>query len=206
MSESDFNGRTSPTPETPRPFVVLADKVSGYHNRLIAPRLLWFNENRERAELLRGSLTPSKSSFPSLRLVDHLVVQYARHIQIMVTGEAGVGVDLWNFYRRMLSAMGKKHFDIFRRKHPVKLRILGEPIQATIGQITFLQWYFRCGLHEYMKEHEAEIKQHMKASELALKLRKQEDTHSKKTRTASRPDLVKPLALLQTGNFSMNFN
>ncbi|KAG5184172.1 hypothetical protein JKP88DRAFT_255588 [Tribonema minus] len=163
----------------------LLTELISCHRRLLAPRILWFNESRDRAELLKGCLTPQKSSYPSLRLVDYFVVQYARQVQIMVPGEGGVGVDLWTFYRRMLSAVGKKVFDIFRRKHQLKLIITGEQVDATVGQITFLQWYLRCNLHIYLAENMDTVKQHMKDSETALKEKKLNSTAHKKTRTAS---------------------
>ncbi|KAG5187481.1 hypothetical protein JKP88DRAFT_243981 [Tribonema minus] len=199
------DAEVAPQPAAQPKFVQVTTELNSCHRRLLAPRILWFNESRERAELLKGCLTPQKSSYPSLRLVDYFVVQYARVVQIMVPGEGGVGVDLWTCYRRMLSAIGKRVFDIFRRKHQLKLMITGEQVDATVGQITFLQWYLRCNLHQYLAENMETVKQHMKDSETALREKKLNLAAHKKTRTASKPELVKPLAVVHRGSFQMDF-
>jgi hypothetical protein len=122
-----------------RRIVSVTSPLTQFHARLLTSRLDWFNADVARAHLLREFLTPLRSGAPSLRLVDHLVVQYAREQTIAVPGEAGVPIDLWSFYRRMLSSIGKKYFDVFKRRYPLDLCIDGVDVVATIGQVIFFQ-------------------------------------------------------------------
>jgi hypothetical protein len=68
----------------------------------------------------------------------------------------------------------------------------------------------------YLRENLGTIKEHMKAAETALRAKKAEDLSStastpppggkKKSRTPSRPDIVKPTAVVHRGDFKMSFD
>jgi hypothetical protein len=97
-------------------FVSVLTRIDAFHMQLIRPRIDWFNDKKERAQALLDSLVPAKGDAPSLRLIDHLVVQYARENSIMIQGDSDTDVpfDLWSSYRRKLSSIGKKFFDVFK--------------------------------------------------------------------------------------------
>jgi hypothetical protein len=95
-------------------YVSITTPIDAFHKQLIRPRIDWFNEDITRAQSLLDSLLPAKGEAPSLRLIDHLVVQYAREHSIMIQGDNDVPFDLWSDYRRKLGSVGKKYFDIFK--------------------------------------------------------------------------------------------
>ena len=101
---------------------------------MVGPALEWFNAEPRRAQLLGDVLLPDGRG-PSLRLVDHLVVQYAREKDVMVQHQGGVPVHLWTHYRRTLGSFGKRHFDVFKRRYHVQLRIGDKEVDATLGQL-----------------------------------------------------------------------
>jgi hypothetical protein len=183
--------------------VQIVSALSKFDKRLISPRLTWFNARPERAQSLLRSLTPTKSGAAPLRIVDHMVSKYSRESSIMIPGENGVPVELWNFYRRTLSSVGKNYFDVFKRRHAVKLTVCGTPISTTVGQVVFFQWFHQYELDRVLSQNLDDVKEHMKRAEAVLKHRKAvSDT---KTRTRSRPDVVKPLAMIHSGTFSLDF-
>lgn len=157
---------SAPEPaSTQEPFLVITSELNAFAHQLITPNVRWFNEDRARAEELADMLLPTRSGI-SLRLSDHLVVQYSREHVIMVKGDhGGVPTELWLDYRRILGSTGKKFFDVFKRKNAISARLLGTEIQTTVGQITFLCWYQKRGLHEYMKRNEGKVREHMQRVE-----------------------------------------
>lgn len=147
------------------PYLVVTSELNAFASQLIGPNVHWFNQDRKRAEELANMLLPDRSG-TSLRLSDHLVVQYSREHDIMVEGDyKGVPTQLWLDYRRILASTGKRFFDVFKRKNAITARLLGTDINTTVGQLTFLCWYQKRGLHEYMREHETEVRMHMQKIE-----------------------------------------
>lgn len=183
--------------------VVVKTELETFDNRIMSPRVKWFNQKPERAQDLLKSLTPTKSSAPPLRIVDHMVSKYSREHSIMIPGENDVPIDMWTSYRRMLSNVGKDYFDVFKRKHAVLLDVCGTEIKTTIGQVVFFQWYHKLSLNGVLMENFEAIKEHMKETEAELKARRKSSI--KKNRTRSRPDVVKPMSVIHSGHFTLSF-
>ena len=176
---------------------------------IVTSSVNWFNGSRERAAALADILLPDRKGI-SLRLIDHLVVQYSRvHVVPVTTGaEGGIPVDLWHDYRRKLSCTGKRYFDVFKRKNSVTATLLGTEIVTTIGQIVFLAWYQMRGLPKYMAVHEKEVRKHMQQAERMAKAASRNckaNSIQKKARAPSRSDMVKPAPQQHTGAFVLTF-
>jgi hypothetical protein len=189
-------------------FLVITSKLGPYAEHLIRPNVNWFNEDKNRAEELADMLLPDRQG-TSLRLADHLVVQYSRENVIMIrSDDSQVPSELWLDYRRVLACTGKKFFDVFKRKHSISARLLGVDIQTTVGQIVFLCWYQKRGLTQYMSQNEERVRTHMQAQETASKtLRNPKDVscNKKKARAPSRAEAVKPVSRVYKGSFKMDY-
>lgn len=165
QKRSEVDHRSQNSHSEMHPYLVVTSELNAFASQLVGPNVQWFNEKRERAEELANMLLPDRCG-TSLRLSDHLVVQYSREHHIAVTGDHhDVPTELWLDYRRILASTGKKYFDVFKRKNAIRAKLLGVEINTTVGQLTFLCWYQKRGLHNYMKEHEAEVREHMQRNE-----------------------------------------
>lgn len=144
-----------------QPYLIITSELNPFTSHLIAPNVRWFNEDKSRAEELANMLLPNRQG-TSLRLADHLVVQYSRDHNIMIRSDCSdVPTELWSDYRRILACTGKRFFDVFKRKNAINARLMGTDIVTTVGQIVFLCWYQKRGLPQYMAEHEKEVRYHM---------------------------------------------
>ncbi|KAG5183095.1 hypothetical protein JKP88DRAFT_273070 [Tribonema minus] len=158
-------GRLSLPPFPPLSMdVAIVSTLSPESAHMVTEALRWFNDpdDRTRAEALR-SVIGSPRTGPSLRLMDHLAVHYSRARGVAVRGRDGVPVDLWTEYRRALQASGKRYFDAFKRFLPVKARVLGQEVETTLGQLRFLAWFQKLGMHDYLLQHSGEVRAHMQA-------------------------------------------
>ena len=70
----------------------------------------------QRVQSLLDSLLTAKGEAPSLRLTDHLVLQYARERSINIQWDSNVRKGLWSDYRRMLTSIGMDFFDFFKKR------------------------------------------------------------------------------------------
>lgn len=188
-------------PADPDCCVTILTPLDPFHSQLIAPRISWYNEDVTRSQHLLESLVPTRVS---LRLIDHLVVQFARETPIMIKGDGDVPFDLWSDYRRMLASIGKRFFDVFKRKYHVTLDIMGQRVEATLGQIIFMSWYIQHDLPAYMRDHIEEVRAHMRRMEANFKDKK--NNMCKGARAPSRTNIVKPIPLCFDGKFELDFN
>ncbi|CAM9786127.1 unnamed protein product [Chrysoparadoxa australica] len=177
------------------PHLEVLTPLSREHYCVLLPILNWYNQDPARVTCFSDALFRNRG--PSLRLIDYLVVSYSRHHRVMVTGQSSLPTDLWDEYRRALGTYGKKLFDVFKRKHYISIRLHGrqEIYEATIGQLTFFQWYQQLGLDKYMEESGSRVREHMKASE-----------SGKGRRGSTRHSAVKPTPNLYLGSVSMEFS
>ena len=190
-------------------FLIITSQLGAFAEHLIKPNVDWFNEKKERSEELANMLLPDRQG-TSLRLADHLVVQYSRENAIMIKGkESNVPTELWLDYRRVLACTGKKYFDVFKRKNAINARLMGVDIKTTVGQIVFLCWYQKNNLPEFMMENEAKVRRHMQIQEKKGGKRKviknSDPGKKKKLRAPSRSDAVKPVSRLYEGPFLMSY-
>lgn len=183
----------------PTDFIKVLTPLDAFHRQKVVPRVKWLNQSHERAVAFAEVLGSKR---PSLRIVDHLIVQYARDNTILVAGESGVPADLWSWYRRLLHANGKKYFDVFKRTNLLHIKVFDQDIEATIGQVLFFQWFIECDLPTYLKTNFDLIKTHMKDMEMKTTT----NENKKKSRAASRPECVKPIPISYIGKFEMSFD
>ncbi|KAG5182024.1 hypothetical protein JKP88DRAFT_180828 [Tribonema minus] len=173
-------------------FVAITSTTLTQENEhMVADSLAWFNSDRQMAELLLGIIASPRTG-PSLRLMDHLVGHYSKEVPVSVPGRGGVPVDLCMEYKRELQASSKKYLDAFKRHMPVEAVVLGRAVRTTLGQLRFIAWFQKLGLHEYLRDNEQAIKQHM-------------NDKMKGTRTALAVCPKRSEAALHRGNFVMEF-
>jgi hypothetical protein len=213
MGTEDETADGKPADEDTRPLQVLSE-VGTFASRLLAPDLAWFNASPDRVTELERMLLPKKGG-TSLRLADHLVVQYSREHTVWVRKAGNVPAQLWLDYRQRLESTGKRYFDVFKRKNAIRIKIFGKEVESTVGQITFLAWYFYRELHVYMAENEDAIRRHMQRGEKRAASDKRKTARAateegggpkkKKCRAPSRADAVKPHAWSFTGSFILKY-
>lgn len=151
-------------------FLDILDPLNVFEKTMLNKTLKYFNENRQRSEDLASVLT--RKNKISLRIADHLVVQYSRDNDILVANEyGGPPCSLWSVYRRLSNTSTKKYFDIFKRKDVIRARLFDDEFVTTVGQLQFMAWFSKQNLIEYMNENEQEIRTHMKKTEAIAKLK-----------------------------------
>jgi len=89
-----------------QPLLTVNTELEPFHQKLLAPSLQFFNQHQDKTSVLASILVQGS---PSLRVVDYLVVQYAKARPILVGAQGTVPSDLWLQYRQMLSATGKRY-------------------------------------------------------------------------------------------------
>ena len=183
-------------------YLKVTSDLDVFSQYMIAKSLNYFNGDKEKAEELAEMLLPSRKGV-SLRLADHLVVQYSRDNDLMIPNpRGGPPIQLWNSYRRTLVVNTKKYFDVFKRKNIIKAVLLDEEIESTVGQIVFLAWYSEKGLVDFMNEHQLDVRKHMQSNEQKTRKRiKSETVKMRKPRAPSRSESVKPKSHQFTGEF-----
>lgn len=176
--------------------VVVLTPVQTFHRRILAPHLAWFNADQDRARLLLSVLTGDTP----LRLIDHMVVQYSRTREILVTCNK-TPVELWTLYRRLLKSNKKVFFDCYKRCNLVRIKVCGTTVDAAVSQVVFFQWYFSSDLHLYMQQYREEIRAHMKECEVQFRSRKTSD----RVRTCSKTSSVKATLAVHPCSLRMEF-
>lgn len=116
----------------------------------------------------------------SLRVIDWFVTHYAKtkntlywindHTCEMVehsTPQSSVTLRkfyLYLEYRAQLKSYSKIHFDCFRRHERISFVIDNTPlrvIETTVGQLNFFRWAMQNNVLDYIRQHLAEIEEHM---------------------------------------------
>lgn len=185
-------------PQEQGPHLFVLDPLPALSRRTVEGSIDYFNGDAARASELRAVLNPGKKDV-SLRLIDHLVVQYSRHHTIMIsTDTSDVPVELWMDYRRALSNYGKRTFDIFKRKQCIRARLCGEEISTTAGQIVFMHWFLKRGLYRFLLDNLQSVRRHMQVCERG-------GAKKRKIRSPSKLEFVKPQAKMFYGTFKMTY-
>jgi hypothetical protein len=136
------------------------------------------NDQRARLEGLRVYLTPERltkivvpliagHSAISMRILDWLVINYAKSRGLTLLSERGDLVQLYHEYRSALHYWQRSLFDAFRRGPRVFLRLDGWTYSTTVGQLNYLYWYQSMGALSFVAQQHAEIEAHM-AARIAL--------------------------------------
>lgn len=141
--------------------VHIVSPLEPFYEQLMLPSLTYFNSTEERTQILADILLPGRKG-PSLRVIDHFIVQYPKCHTILIAENEGPPVNLKILYKRMLGSTGKSFFDVFKRKHAIILSISGQRTDATLGQLIFLHWYCSLNLHVKIKDYMEDLKAHMK--------------------------------------------
>ena len=184
-------------------------ELNFYYQQLLQPPVNWLNEQSERLVIMSHLISPEG---PSLRLIDYMVLQYAKSVPILL-GEVGqVPADLWNTYKTMLMHTGKEYFDVFKRKHPLRIELQGVALDSTMGQIIFFKWFISNNLHAYLSQHLHEIREHMQAKITRTANTKrsivtiQKQPESTRAKKRGKLDVVKPMAQMYMGSFLMEWS
>lgn len=121
----------------------------------------WFNVHPSSLGMFVRTIRRQESF--SLRIVDYLVTNYAKRNRITIYHD-GLPIDLYNDYRRFLGVFTKKYFDPFARRERLLLRVSGETLSSTVGQMNFMRWMLQREVHlrvqDLKKEVEMDMREH----------------------------------------------
>jgi hypothetical protein len=128
-------------------------------------------------------LNDETSSAPRLRAYDWAVTNYAKGNPLIMLikekdGRAAL-VDPNLSYQGELRRHHRLLFDPFRRGTHVYFETYGQVHRTTVGQLTFIKWCLDNGVHKYVEDHLASIREHMAK---ATKRRRQATTEDSKKR------------------------
>ncbi len=107
-------------------------------------------------DCLRG---PSRVS---LRVLDWLVTNYAKRVNIVYPVPPHCAFNMYTSYKAQLRGYRKAEFDPFCRRERIPwVDSHGREFQTTIGQLTFFRWALTTGVVEYCQQHAKTIEADM---------------------------------------------
>ena len=98
----------------------------------------YFETNKGNFEIMHDICT--KQQPMSLRVLDWLCTNFSKSRSGALT--SGCNVELHHKYENQLKGFGKRFFDPFRRKFPMKIAMHGTVFKTSIGQLNFFRWAF----------------------------------------------------------------
>jgi hypothetical protein len=103
----------------------------------------------------------------SLRLLDWLVTNYSKRLNITYTIERNGVASAFNVfieYKAILRAYSKRNCDPFCRRERIRITNSdGQQQDTTVAQLCFMRWAMQHGVLEYASRHKAAIEQDMLA-------------------------------------------
>jgi hypothetical protein len=163
---------------------------------------------------LRDGLVPrlNRTHPVSLRLLDWLVVDYAREKDIayrryVPTLKREMIVVMHALYTSWLHRWRRRHYDPFRRRHRIYFTLDGETYSTTVAQLHFFYMARLFGFLDYATDHLDEILPHMKAT-LAGTSEAKTGAKNRGEEYRRRPLVSKarPKAFMSTGTFELRFS
>jgi len=105
----------------------------------------------------------------SLRLLDWFVTNYSKNNKIVyenkkLQNKSKRDFFVYTSYRSQLKAYSKKMFDPFCRRERIRLEILNNEIETTIGQLNFFKWAINNNVLDYVQENCIDIENDMYVS------------------------------------------
>lgn len=97
----------------------------------------------------------------SLRVIDHLVTNYAQKFNVVYDikrGGKAVKFFLYLDYKAQLKAYSKKQFDPFCRDKRIIFKNKNIELETTVGQLNFFRWAINNNIITYAKRHLQKIK------------------------------------------------
>lgn len=97
----------------------------------------------------------------SLRVIDHLVTNYAQKHDVIYDIKRGKKVRkffLYLDYKAQLKAYSKKQFDPFCRDKRILFKHKDVELETTVGQLNFFRWAINNNVITYAKRHLKKIK------------------------------------------------
>jgi hypothetical protein len=97
----------------------------------------------------------------SLRVIDHLVTNYAQKHDVIYDIKRGKKVRkffLYLDYKAQLKAYSKKQFDPFCRDKRILFKHKNVELETTVGQLNFFRWAIDNNVITYAKRHLKKIK------------------------------------------------
>ena len=162
---------------------------------------------------LRNGLVPrlNRTHPVSLRLLDWLVVDYAREKDIayrryVPTLKREMIVVMHALYTSWLHRWRRRHYDPFRRRHRIYFDLDGETYSTTVAQLHFFYMARLFGFLDYASDHLDEILPHMKAT-LAGTNEAKNGARRRGEAYRRRPLVSKarPKAFMSAGTFQLRF-
>ena len=163
---------------------------------------------------LRDGLVPrlNRTHPVSLRLLDWLVVDYAREKDIayrryVPTLKREMIVVMHSLYTSWLHRWRRRHYDPFRRRHRIYFELDGETYSTTVAQLHFFYMARLFGFLDYATDHLDEILPHMKAtlagtSEAKNGARKRGEEYRRRPLVSK----ARPKAFMSCGVFELKFS
>lgn len=135
----------------------------------------------------------------SLRMLDWLVTNYAKHKALRIPGRDGGSVYVHDEYRACLAAFRRRHFDPFCRAlrrggdgarvaEYATLHYGGDKrIQTCVSQLNFMEWAYRHGVLQYALDNESAIVADMNQAAASQRKRRRSDSNYRRTELSQAP-------------------
>jgi hypothetical protein len=112
----------------------------------------------------------------SLRLIDWLVVDYAREkdvgYMIQTRAESVLSVDVHALYNEWLSLWRKRNYDVCRRRIRIYFTVQGQTYSTSVAQLHFFSMANEYGILQYVERYRALIRAHMDACTKTMSVKK----------------------------------
>ena len=119
----------------------------------------FYDEEDTRMDTLMSVL--GRDSTVSLRMLDWLVTNYARKVNIHYDERGGQNFNVFLSYKTQLRAYSKRRFDPFKRRERVRFCAKGQTLVTTVAQLNFFRWAIEHGVVDYAKKHLRDIEADM---------------------------------------------
>ena len=127
------------------PFVI--DATLSPRQRSILHKLLPFYTDEHISQIIVPMVT-QKSNI-SLRCLDWLVTNFSKKHNIVCNAQDGALFNIYHSYKTSLTHFRRRHFDPFRRRQRIGIRMEDMTVETTVGQVNFLHWAHINGVLDY---------------------------------------------------------
>lgn len=139
-------------------------------------------------EMLETVLRPvleQHEGWPSIRVIDWLLTNFAKSRRIVCTQLNGDRIHVYNEYKNMLAHFRRRNFDAFRRRLRVHIDAPMGPLESTPAQLNFFAWAHQTGILAWCRQHADAIERDM--TEVASKRRSRPPGQRRRTELSAAP-------------------
>lgn len=115
----------------------------------------------EMVECVLRPVIEQHEGWPSIRVIDWMLTNFAKSRRIVCTKLDGERVNVFLAYKSMLAFFRRRNFDAFRRRLRITIRTPHGDLHSTIAQLNFYAWAHHTGILKWCRSHADEIERDM---------------------------------------------